>query len=56
MLSRDAQLHRPAAERNRQPILNLLQRCLPARGKALEIVSGTGQHAVHFAAGLPGWT
>jgi len=56
MHSSDAQLHSPAAERNRLPILDLLQRWLPARGKALEIASGTGQHAVHFAAGLPGWT
>lgn len=46
----------PAAERNRQPILEALQRLLPEHGVALEIASGTGQHAIHFAAGLPGWT
>ena len=45
----------PAAERNRGPILAALQRLLPARGDALEIASGTGQHAAHFAAALPGW-
>jgi len=44
-----------AAERNREPILSVLKRILPARGSVLEIASGTGQHAVHFAAGLPDW-
>lgn len=47
--------HSPAAERNRQPILQRLQQLLPARGTALEIASGTGQHVAWFAAGLPGW-
>lgn len=46
----------PAAERNRQPILEQLLALLPASGQALEIASGSGQHAVAFAAALPGWT
>ncbi|KWE89725.1 SAM-dependent methyltransferase [Burkholderia ubonensis] len=47
-------LSAPAAERNRGRILDVLRRVLPARGDVLEIASGTGQHVVHFAAGLPG--
>ena len=49
----DLRQHAPAAERNRQPILAVLERVLPATGTVLEIASGTGQHAVHFAAALP---
>ena len=46
----------PAAERNKQPILDLLRQVLPEHGNALEIASGTGQHVAWFAAGLPHWT
>ena len=47
--------HSPAAERNKQPILEVLQSLLPANGRALEIASGTGQHVVWLAQHLPWW-
>lgn len=48
--------HSPAAERNQELILAQLLALLPPAGAALEIASGTGQHAAHFAAALPGWS
>ena len=44
----------PAAERNKDPILTVLESVLPASGSVLEIASGTGQHVCFFAAALRG--
>ena len=42
-----------ACERNRGPILEVLHEAFADCTSALEIGSGTGQHAVYFAAALP---
>ncbi|HSM10748.1 MAG TPA: DUF938 domain-containing protein, partial [Lysobacter sp.] len=43
----------PACERNREPILAQLREHFVDRRCVLEVGSGTGQHAVHFAAAMP---
>ncbi|MEY4766031.1 MAG: hypothetical protein RI907_2704 [Pseudomonadota bacterium] len=45
--------HAPSCERNRAPILAVIGPELAAARHVLELGSGTGQHAVHFAAALP---
>jgi hypothetical protein len=45
--------HAPATARNREPILAVLREVMPQRGTVLEIASGTGEHAVFFAAAFP---
>jgi hypothetical protein len=54
--SPDARLHSPATARNRDPILAVLRDQLPSAGTVVEIASGSGEHACHFAARLPALT
>lgn len=49
----DRRQYSPSVARNANPILAVLQRVLPAEGLVLELGSGTGEHAVHFARHLP---
>ena len=49
----DSRLVSPAADRNREPILDVLKRVLPKSGFVLEIAAGSGQHSVHFSRALP---
>lgn len=56
----DRRLCAPAAERNKQPILQELLRLLPQSCdgeplRFLEVSSGTGQHISAFAQAMPNW-
>jgi hypothetical protein len=49
MFGFDTRQYAPATQRNREPILEILQQVLPPTGTVLEISSGTGEHAVFLA-------
>jgi len=49
-----AKRHAPATVRNRDAIAAVLADWLPPAGMVLEVASGSGEHAVHFAAAFPG--
>lgn len=46
----------PAADRNKGSILSVLEALIPLEASVLEVASGTGQHAEHFATAHPSWT
>jgi hypothetical protein len=49
----DARREAPAVARNRDAILEVLRGILPPRGLLLEVASGSGEHALHFAPAFP---
>jgi len=49
----DGKLHAPSAIRNRDAIIEMIRRFMPANGKALEIASGTGEHVICYAKTFP---
>ena len=53
-MAADARLTAAATARNRAPILEVLAGLLAPGDRVLEVASGTGEHAVHFATGLSG--
>ena len=53
-LAQDAMLSSPSAARNRDAIRDTFLAHMPTQGRILEIASGTGEHAVHIAAAVPG--
>ena len=50
----DGRLFAPSAARNAEAICAMIATHAPKAGRALEIASGTGEHAVRLAARLPG--
>jgi SAM-dependent methyltransferase len=48
-MTEDARQYSPSTGRNRDPIWTVLQRHLPEQGLVLEVASGSGEHAAHFA-------
>ncbi len=52
-MTQDARRYAPAVARNRDYIVAILREILPPQGLVLEVASGSGEHALAFAAALP---
>lgn len=52
-MDEDARRYAPSVARNKDAIAAVLARYLPSSGLVLEIASGSGEHAVHFASSFP---
>ncbi len=52
-MEEDARRYAPSVARNKDAIAAVLARYLPSSGLVLEIASGSGEHAVHFASSFP---
>jgi len=52
-MEEDARRYAPSVARNKDAIAAVLARYLPSSGLVLEIASGSGEHAVHFASTFP---
>lgn len=52
-MDEDARRYAPSVARNKDTIAAVLARHLPSSGLVLEIASGSGEHAVHFASSFP---
>ncbi|MEN9499535.1 MAG: hypothetical protein RIS83_1354 [Pseudomonadota bacterium] len=55
-MTEDARRYAPSVARNKDAIAAVLARHLPVSGLVLEIASGSGEHAMHFASAFPGLT